>query len=88
MLGIAFLVMGVLALCLVCFYFITIHFVYFGNFKKKYPNGVKIFEISRVDLGYEIHNVVQDLSAVLQLDYIAKIVKTKRSILIRLKKVQ
>ena len=85
-LGIAATVMGGLALLMVCFQFITLCLIFFGKFKSNYPNGVKIFEIARADTGFEIHNVVVGASATLHFYHIAKIVKTKRSILIKLKK--
>lgn len=85
-LGVAAVVMAGLALLIVCFHFITLYLVFFGKLNTTYPDGVKKFEIERSQAGFEIHNLVVGASATLHFHYIAKIVKTKRTILIRLKK--
>lgn len=83
--GIAAIVMAALSLAMVGFQFATLHIVFFGKFKENYPNGVKIFEIERTDAGYDIHNVVNGSRATLHHFKVAKIIKTKRSILLKLR---
>jgi|GEM_PF-4044378 len=85
-LGIASTVLAVLALAMVAFQFATVYLVFLGKFKTQYPNGVKIFEIERREDGFFIHNVVVGASATLHFYNVAKIAKTKHTIIIRLKR--
>lgn len=84
--GVAALVLAVLALLLCAFQCGSIYLVFLGKFKESYPNGVKIFEIERLADGFEINNVVVRSKATLHFYNIAKIAKTKNTIIIRLKR--
>jgi len=85
-LGIAATVMGGLAFFMVVFQMITLHIVFFGKFKENYPNGIKRFELGRSESGFEIHNLINGASATLHFYNVAKVAKTKNTILIKLKR--
>ncbi len=85
-LGIAATVMGGLAFLMVAFQFVTLYLVFFGKFKMNYPDGVKVFEIERAADGFVINNISKKASSTLHFYNIAKVAKTKRTILIKLKR--
>ncbi len=84
--GIAFAVLAGISLAMIIFQFAAIYFVYLGKFKINYPDGKKVFEIERVQGGYFLNNIAKNASATIHDSKIAKIVKTKNTIIIKLKR--
>ena len=84
--GIACAVLAGISLAMIIFQFAAIHFVYLGKFKTNYPGGKKVFEIERVQGGYFLNNVLKNATATVHDSNIAKIAKTKNTIIIKLKR--
>lgn len=84
--GVAFAVLAGISLLMIVFQFAAIYFVYLGKFKTNYPDGKKVFEIERVQGGYFLNNVSKEASATVHDANIAKIAKTKNTIIIKLRR--